>query len=117
MALMMHPELTIQSSPAPFEVWQLTVLRAWAEYHGLEMVIDLASQIDGGECEELVILKARHTGTRWALWRTADALMLRPGSAPASEFNLLADALAAIASVADEGLTDLSIADATTLSW
>jgi len=117
MALSTSPELAIRSQPASFEVWQLTVLRAWAEYHGLEMAIDLASQVDGAECEELVILRARHTGDRWTLWRTADAIMLRPTCAPASEFHLLADALAAIAPAADEGLTDLSVADGAKMSW
>jgi hypothetical protein len=117
MALSTSPELAIRSQPASFEVWQLTVLRAWAEYHGLEMAIDLASQVEGAECEELVILRARHTGNRWTLWRTTDAIMLRSIGAPVSEFNLLAEVCAAIAPAVDEDLTDLSLADATKVSW
>jgi hypothetical protein len=109
MTLSAPPELAIRLQPISFEVWQLTVLRAWAEYHGLEMAIELASQVDGAECEELIILRARHTGDRWTLWRTADAIMLRSACAPGAEFDLLADALAAIAPAADEGVTDLSI--------
>jgi hypothetical protein len=117
MTVSTHPELATRPQPAPFEVWQLTVLRAWAEYHGLEMAIDLAGQVDGAECEELVILRARHNGDRWILWRTADAVMLRSTGGPGLEFNLLADALAAIAPTADEDLTDLSLADAAKMSW
>jgi hypothetical protein len=117
MTLSTPPELAIRPQPAPFEVWQLTVLRAWAEYHGLKMAIDLARQVDGVQCEELVILRARHTGDRWILWRTADAIMLRSTGGPVSEFNRLANALAVIAPAADEDLTDLSLADATKVSW
>jgi hypothetical protein len=108
MTLSTHPESATRPQPAPFEVWQLTVLRAWAEYHGLEMAIDLAGQVDGAECEELVILRARHTGDRWILWRTADAIMLRSTGGPVSKFNLLADALTTVAPAADEDLTDLN---------
>ena len=117
MAMSTHPELATRPKPASFEVWQLTVLRAWAEYRGLEMAIDLAGQVDGAECEELVILRARHTGDRWILWRTADAIMLRSTGGPVSEFNLLADALAAIAPAADDDLTDLSLAKGAKVSW
>jgi len=47
----------------------------------------------------------------------ADAIMLRPTGGPVSEFNLLADALAAVAPAADEDLTDLSLADAAKVPW
>jgi hypothetical protein len=117
MTLSTHPELATRPQPAPFEVWQLTVLRAWAEYHGLEMAIDLAGQVDGAECDELVILKTRHTGDRWILWRTADAIMLRSTGGRVSEFNLLTDALGAVAPAADEDPTDLSLADTAKVPW
>src|SRR5690348_4611141 len=117
MTLSTSSELAVRSQPAPFEVWQLTVLRAWSEYHDLQMAIDLAGQVDGVECEELVILRARNTGNCWTLWRTTDAIMLRSNCAPVSQFDLLADALAAIAPVDGECLTDLSLGGAVKFSW
>lgn len=62
-----------------FTVPELLMLTAWAEFHGLRLVIELDHCIDGAEYEEVAALYSADSQLRqWTLWRAADAIVAEP---------------------------------------
>ncbi|HET6609237.1 MAG TPA: hypothetical protein VFG62_21365 [Rhodopila sp.] len=92
--------------PAPtglaFDVPDLLMLHAWAEYHELRMTIDLDTFAGSDEYEEIVNLS--ETGTphhRWMIWRSADGIVVQPRMGRPMLFDMMADALDLLIPTAD----------------
>ncbi len=62
-----------------FEVPDLFLAEAWAEYHGLRMVIELDGCTDGDEYEEvLAFYPPTSAFRRWMIWRSVDGIVVQP---------------------------------------
>ena len=82
--------------PAPtglsFDVPDLLMLHAWAEYHELRMTIDLDTFTGSEEYEEIVNLsEADIPHHRWMLWRSADGIIVQPRMGRPMLFDMMAD--------------------------
>lgn len=77
-----------------FEVPDLMMLRAWADFHDLRITIDLDACIDGDEYEELVgIHDQQHAQRRWTVWRSADGIAVQPTAGRTMIFDCMGDVL------------------------
>lgn len=75
-----HPARTVGVS---FSVPELMIMSAWAEYHGLRVLIELDTCVDGAVYEEVAAFYSPGLALRrWSLWRAADALVLERLGAP-----------------------------------
>lgn len=80
-----------------FEIPELMVLSAWAEFHGMRMTIELDWHVDGMEFEEVITLNApNRRGPPWLLWRTCESVVLQPMAGKPRRYETLTDALTAI---------------------
>jgi hypothetical protein len=77
-----------------FEIADLLLVRAWADYHDLRMEVELDFTAEGDEFEEIVGLFSPLTGfRRWMLWRSADGIIAQPMVGRPRIFDAVADAL------------------------
>lgn len=77
-----------------FDLPDLLMLRAWADYHDLHMTLALDTVIAGAVYEEFVTLTdARRPDGRWGIWRAADGIVVQGTSGDARLFAMMADAL------------------------
>jgi hypothetical protein len=77
-----------------FDVPDLLMLRAWADFHELRMAIDLDVCADGEEYEELVGLYDKDRAfRRWMVWRSCEGIMVQPAMGRRMLFDYMADAL------------------------
>jgi hypothetical protein len=61
-----------------FEVADLILLQSWAEFHDLQMAVELDHRGADGEYEEMVAIYAKDSHVlRWLLWRT-DEIVVQP---------------------------------------
>ncbi|MGH3262556.1 MAG: hypothetical protein ACRDNS_11215 [Trebonia sp.] len=81
--------LTADSRPTwpagiSFSVPELMIMSAWAEYHGLRVLIELDNCVDGAVYEEVAAFYSPGLALRrWSLWRAQDAVVLeRLGASP-----------------------------------
>jgi hypothetical protein len=66
-----------------FSVPELLALTEWAEEHGMQVVIELDTCVDGAEYEEVAAFYLPDHGLRcWSLWRARDAIVLERMSSP-----------------------------------
>ncbi len=85
-----------------FEVSDLLLVQAWAEFHDLRMEVELDYSADGDEYEEVVGLFAQSTGfRRWLVWRSFDGIVVQPMVGRATMFDSFADALEMLIPVRD----------------
>lgn len=92
----MQPSRRVVTYPAglSFDIPDLLMLRAWADYHDLHMGLALDTVIAGAVYEEFVTLTdARRTDGRWGLWRSADGIVLQGMAGAPRLFATMADAL------------------------
>lgn len=75
-----------------FEVPDLLIAQAWAEYHGLTFTIELDRMIDGVLCEE-VLCFAIPRFRSWTAWRSGSDVVAFPDSGLPMRFASLPDAL------------------------
>jgi hypothetical protein len=76
-----------------FEIPDLILLRSWAEFHELRMVVELGHRGADGEYEEMVAIYAKDSpALRWLLWRT-DEIVVQPLIGRAIHCPSIADAL------------------------
>jgi hypothetical protein len=62
-----------------FSIPELLMLTAWAEFHGIRLVIELDNCIDGAVYEEVAALYPPGSPLRqWNLWRAPDAVVAEP---------------------------------------
>ena len=92
---MPRPQL---SSSAPtglaFEIADLMLLQGWADFHDVQMTVELDHCVEGDEYEEVVAFYARDSQLRrWILWRSAGEIVVQPLIGRSSRFNSVADAL------------------------
>jgi hypothetical protein len=77
-----------------FELPDLFMAQAWAEYHTLRMVIELDGCTDGEEYEEvLAFYSGKSAFRRWMMWRSADGIVVQPMMGRTLHFASVADAL------------------------
>ena len=77
-----------------FEVADLVLLQGWAEFHDVEMVVELDHCIEGEEYEEVVAFYAKDSQLRrWIVWRAADVIVVQHLIGPNCLFATVADAL------------------------
>jgi hypothetical protein len=82
------------STGLSFEVCDLLLAKAWADFHDLRMEVELDCAADGEEYEEMVGLFARQTGfRRWMVWRSCDGIVVQPMVGRPMLFDSLAEAL------------------------
>ncbi len=85
-----------------FDVPDLLMLHAWAEYHHLRMRIDLDIFTDGEEYEEVVTLSESHDQyQRWIIWRSTEGIVVQPSIGRRVLFEAMADALDLLIPAAD----------------
>ncbi|HJS85188.1 MAG TPA: hypothetical protein VJ779_06980 [Acetobacteraceae bacterium] len=62
-----------------FSVPELLILRGWAEYHAIRVVVELDHCVDGAEYEEVIALYPAGSSLRqWTLWRSREAVVVEP---------------------------------------
>jgi hypothetical protein len=97
------PRTTFQKPTGlSFDIPDLLLVRAWADYHNLRMEIELDIAAGGDEYEELLNLsygKSEHR--RWMIWRSQDGIVVQPMMGRKMVFTLMADALEALIPVRD----------------
>ena len=100
---MQLPRTTIQTPTGlSFDIPDLLLVRAWADYHNLRMEIELDIAAGGDEYEELLSLsygKSEHR--RWMIWRSRDGIIVQPMMGRKMVFPAMADALEVLIPVRD----------------
>jgi hypothetical protein len=85
-----------------FDIPDLLLLRGWADFHDLRMVIELDVHIEDEEYEELLALYDRGCAfRRWMLWRSCDGIVVQPTMGRMMLFDCMADALEVLIPVRD----------------
>jgi hypothetical protein len=77
-----------------FEIADLMLLQGWADFHSVQMVVELDHFVEGEEYEEVVAFYAPDSQLRrWILWRAAGEIVVQPLIGRAHRFSSVADAL------------------------
>jgi hypothetical protein len=77
-----------------FDVPDLLMLRGWAEFHELRMVIELDVYADGDEYEEFLGLYDKDRAfQRWMIWRSCEGIVVQPAMGRPMLFDFMGDAL------------------------
>ncbi len=62
-----------------FEIADLMLLQGWAEFHDVQMVVELDHCVEGEEYEEVVAFYAKDSAIRrWIVWRASSDVVVRP---------------------------------------
>ena len=78
-----------------FEIPDLLIMRGWAEFHDLEMTIELDIGEEGDDYEEMLSLyDPRQELLRWILWRSCDGIMVQAAAGRVMLFDQMMDVLA-----------------------
>jgi len=85
-----------------FDISDLLLVRAWAEFHELRMEVELDFTAEGDEFEEIIGLFSPITGARrWMIWRSAESIVAQPMVGRPRLFDTVADALEVLIPVQD----------------
>ena len=77
-----------------FEIADLMLLQGWAEYHDVQMVVELDHCVEGEEYEEVVAFYSKESQLRrWILWRGTSAIVVQPLIGRSCRVGSVADAL------------------------
>ncbi len=77
-----------------FDVPDLLMLRAWADFHDLRMTIDLDVCAEGDEFEELLgVYDKDRAFRRWMLWRSNEGIVVQPAMSQTMLFDTMGDVL------------------------
>jgi hypothetical protein len=77
-----------------FEIGDLVMLRGWADFHDLRLVVELDYSADGDEYEEVLSLYPSGSAfRRWLLWRGTADVVVQPMIGRAMHFASVAQAL------------------------
>ena len=80
-----------------FEIADLMLLQGWADFHNMQMVVELDHCVEGEEYEEVVAFYTPDSQLRrWILWRAAGEIVVQPLIGRGCRFNTVADALEAL---------------------
>lgn len=84
----------VQPTGLAFDLPDLLMAQAWAEFHGLRMVIELDRHADGHACEEiLAFYPPRAAACRWTMWRAASGVVAQAILGRRQPFAAVAEAL------------------------
>ena len=85
----------IMSSPGlSFELSDLILLQAWAEFHDFRMMLILDFCSNFHAYEELVVFRTATSGScLWTLWRVADRIIVQTADGNHEQFESVADAV------------------------
>jgi hypothetical protein len=92
----MHTPETRPNTPTglAFEIGDLVLLQGWADYHDVQMTVELDHCVEGEEYEEVVAFYAKGSRLRrWILWRTANDVVVQPLIGRSCRFGSVVDAL------------------------
>ena len=92
---MQLPRTTVKTPTGlSFEIPDLMMLKAWAEFHDLRMNIELDVCAERDEYEELVGLYDKTRAfRRWMLWRSCDGIVVQPAMGRTMVFDYMVDVL------------------------
>jgi hypothetical protein len=77
-----------------FEIAELLLIQAWAEFHGLRLTVELDHSFDDQEYEEVISLFRKDSVfRRCIIWRAPTAIVVQPIIGRSSRFASMADAL------------------------
>jgi hypothetical protein len=77
-----------------FEIADLMLLQGWADFHDVQMVVELDHCVEGEEYEEVIAFYGRESQLRrWILWRAAGEIVVQPLIGRSCRFVSVADAL------------------------
>ena len=77
-----------------FEISDLMLLQGWAEFHDVQMVVELDHCVEGEEYEEVVAFYAKDSQLRrWILWRASSEIVVQPLIGRSCRFGTVAEAL------------------------
>src|ERR1700761_3608525 len=77
-----------------FDVRDLLLAQAWAEFHELRLEVDLDCAVADEVYEEMIGLFTRRTGIRrWTVWRSCNGIVVQPIVGRPRLFDSLAEAL------------------------
>lgn len=77
-----------------FDVSDLMLAQAWADFHELRLQVDLDVFAGGDEYEEMLGVFGRLTGfRRWSVWRSCDGIVAQPMVGRPMLFDTLSEAL------------------------
>jgi hypothetical protein len=77
-----------------FEIADLMLLQGWADFHEVQMTVELDHCVEGDEYEEVVAFYAKDSPLRrWILWRSADEIVVQPLIGRSCRFRSVVDAL------------------------
>jgi hypothetical protein len=77
-----------------FEIADLMMLQGWAEFHDVQMVVELDHCVEGEEYEEVIAFYAQDSQLRrWIVWRSADGVIVQPLIGRSCRFTTVAEAL------------------------
>jgi hypothetical protein len=92
----MHKPLISRTAPngLSFEIADLVLLQGWADFHGLQMTVELDHCVEGDEYEEVIGFYTQDNRLRrWILWRSATAIVVQPLIGRSIRFGSVADAI------------------------
>ena len=85
-----------------FDIADLLLVRAWADFHELRMEVELDFTAETDEFEEIIGLFSPITGfRRWMIWRSANGIVAQPMVGRPRVFDAVADALDVLIPVQD----------------
>ena len=77
-----------------FDISDLMLLQGWAEFHEVQMVVELDHWVEGEEYEEVVAFYSKDSPLRrWILWRAASDIVVQPLIGRGRRFVSVAEAL------------------------
>jgi len=89
----MQPPKLVPNVPTglAFEIADLMMLQAWAEFHDVQMVVELDHCVEGEEYEEVIAFYAQDSQLRrWILWRASDGVIVQPLIGRSNRFSTVA---------------------------
>jgi hypothetical protein len=77
-----------------FDISDLMLLQGWAEFHDVQMIVELDHCVEGDEYEEVVAFYGKESPLRrWILWRATSEIVVQPLIGRGCRFGSVADAL------------------------
>ena len=62
-----------------FEIADLMLLQGWADFHDVQMAVELDHCVEGEEYEEVIAFYAKDSQLRrWILWRSSGEIIVQP---------------------------------------
>ena len=85
-----------------FDIPDLLLVQAWADFHDLRMEIELDVAAEGDEYEEVLgLYQGSSAYRRWMIWRSCDGIVVQPMMARPMLFDTMAATLEVLIPVRD----------------